>query len=288
MIKIEKGDNLFELIFELDRRLQSSQNRQSPLQSLLETFKYLEIVLKQVQEDDVIDTLFLKLIDFFIKCNCNYKRLSTCKFLEEQSKSDSGSGTGSGSMSLSSSSSSSRSSSSSLASRSSSSWMKKVSQNNSIETLKRICSLWDFSFSSDFETCNQILNLLNSCSSIFYSQPAIYGIFFESFSDQFLDSSILISVTLNCFEKLFEALKLETSASAKGFDSIQADAFIKNSNFSALIIQNSNISKYFNNEKFRKDSYKIVLITSIISGKRLIEFPNDIKIQFPELFAMLY
>lgn len=285
MIKIEKGDNLFELIFELDRRLQSSQNRQSPLQSLLETFKYLETVLKQVQEDDVIDTLFLKLIDFFIKCNCNYKRLSTCKFLEEQSKSDSGSGSGSGSRSLS-------SSSSSSSSRSSSSWMKKVSQNNSIETLKRICSLWDFSFSSDFETCNQILNLLNSCSSIFYSQPAIYGIFFESFSEQFLDSSILISVTLNCFEKLFEALKLETSSSssanAKGFDSIQADAFIKNSNFSALIIQNSNISKYFNNEKFRKDSYQIVLITSIISGKRLIEFPNDIKIQFPELFAMLY
>lgn len=256
MKSINKGDDLFELIFELDRRLQSAQTRQSPLQNSLETFKYLEVILEQVQDknfdSDLVDTIFLKLIDFFIKCNCNYKRIFTSKFLQS----------------------------------SSSSLKLKLSKNSIEASLKRICSLWDFSVSSDFETCNQILNLLNSCSSIFYAQPTIYGIFFESFSDDFLDDSeILISATLNCFEKLFEDLKVKVLLESD--NNPNDDSFIKNSNFSALIIQNSQISKYFDHETLRRDSYKIILLTSIISGRKIHEFPYDIRIQFSDLYSML-
>ena len=252
---IEKGDNLFELIFELDRRLQSSQNRQSPLSNLLDTFSYLEIILGQVQTD-IIDTIFLKLINFFIKCNCNYKRLVTTQFLLNSSK---------------------------VVKSDSTNWMIKVSLNNSIESLKRICSLWDYSFASDFETCNQILNLFKSCSSIFYSQPAVYGIFFESFNEEFLDSSILISTTLEYFEHLFDSLK------GIACDSVieDPDVFIKNSNFSSLIIQNSKVSKYFNDKNLGKDAYKIVLIASIMSGKRTIDFPNGVKESLTDLIQYL-
>ena len=268
---IEKSDKLFELIFELDRRLQSSQNRQSPLSNLLETFEYLEIISSRLGSE-TIDTIFLKLIDFFIKCNCNFKRFELSKFLR----------------------------------LSGNNWIIRISSKNVKESLKRISSLWDQSILTDFETCNQILILFKDSLQIYFDQPTVYGIFFESFMEEFLDSFNLISVTLKYFEKLFEELKLALaelqesqvenpttpkltypSTHPHTHSHTDLDVFIKNSNLSALIIQNSNISKYFHDKNLRKDSYKIVLIASIISGKFTIEIPNDLKDSFPDLIQYL-
>ena len=111
----------------------------------------------------------------------------------------------------------------------------------------------------------------------------MYGIFFESFNEEFLDSSILISTTLEYFEHLFDSLK------GIACDSVieDPDVFIKNSNFSSLIIQNSKVSKYFNDKNLGKDAYKIVLIASIISGKRTIDFPSGVKESLTDLIQYL-
>ena len=246
---IEKGDDLFNLIFELDRRLQSSQTRNSPLALLLETFGHLERILGQpINNDDVVDTIFLKLVDFFVKCNCNYKRLETSKFFSKFSDD-------------------------------SCDWMAKISSNNLQESLKRISSLWDQSVISDYETCNQILIFFSACSQIYFDQSTVYGIFYESFESDFLDSYKTVEVTLKYFEKLHVHLKRNVASLS------ESDSLIKNANFSALIIQNSKISKYFNDKELRNDAYKIILITSIISGKCSIEIPSDIK-ELKELINM--
>lgn len=147
---IQKGDNLFDIVFEFDRQLQVAQKYDSPVVFLVEIYGSLEEFLVQAArtQTEVVDTIFLKLIDFFIKCNCNYKRYKLSQLLN-------------GPQTL--------------------VWSKGVT--NRSESLKRLCHFWDFSVANgDYEAELQILSIFDSCTCIFFDLPAIYGVFSEAFT----------------------------------------------------------------------------------------------------------
>lgn len=252
---IEKGDNLFELIFELDRRLQAAQNHSSPSISLIEAYKDVDSVLiaAKDKQPDVVDTVFLKLVDFFIKCNCNYKRLQLSYFLSQ------------------------------------STWLSIVKSRS--EALRRLCQLWDNSFFGDFETCSQILNLMSSCTIIFFDQSASFGLFYESFIN--LNSAggavfgpSTISTCSLFIQKLFDSL----NETLKG-DENKLKELISVSKFASstiLIVLNDKILKeYEEDEILQKELYRILIICNLIenfdNSNLLKNLPQNIKKSFSNL-----
>ena len=250
---IEKGDNLFELIFELDRRLQSSQNHSSPLLNLKNVFSYMETVLIAAMntQPDVVETVFLKLVDFFIKCNCNYKRSFISEMLTLNPP-----------------------------------WISVIKQNR-LESIRRIVILWDQSILNDFETCLQILNFISSCSEIFYLQSISYGILFDAFDSfgsvsGFIFESSVINTTCSYLQKLFDLLNSELS-----LYSDVPNEIVSFSVLAATIIQKSIYYKNIENLKdpiLKAKMYKIFILTSLIKGE---ECPSFLPIEIKETFKNL-
>lgn len=250
-IDIEKGDNLFELIFELDRRLQTAQNHSSPSANFLEAYKYLDSVLSAAKDKqpDVVDTVFLKLIDFFIKCNCNYKRSLLSTSLSQNN-----------------------------------SWLY-VCKSKS-EALRRLCQLWDQSILYDFETCSQILIFMSSCSELFFNQTASYGLFYESFS--LLNNSVVGSVIgpaaiLTCsryFQMLFDSLNhfLRTKR-----DEIELDELISLAKFASSTILPVLTEVTIAEDNIVLERYRIIIICHIIIGAQPPVLPEKLKETFSNL-----
>lgn len=248
---IEKGDNLFELIFELDRRLQAAQNHSSASINLIEAYIYLDSVLIAAKDmqPDVVDTVFLKLVDFFIKCNCNYKRLQLSQLLCN------------------------------------STWLSSVKSRS--ESLRRLCQLWDNSFIGDFETCSQILNFMSSCTILFFDQSASFGLFYESFinmNSSGVGGTVFGPVTIcTCslfIQKLFDSL----NETLKG-DENKLSELISISKFASstiLILLNDKILKeYEEDESLTKELYRILIICNLIenfdNSNLLKKIPENIK-----------
>lgn len=251
LLTIEKGDNLFELIFELDRRLQSAQNHSSPSANLIEAYNYLDSVLiaAKDKQPDVVDTVFLKLVDFFIKCNCNYKRKLLSSNLSQ------------------------------------STWLSVVKSRQ--EALKRLCVLWDNSIQCDFETCSQILVFMSACTNLFFNQPASFGLFYEAFVHlNSVGGAVFglaaISTCSLFLQKLFDSL----NESLKG-DEIILEELISVAKFaSSIILETLNQEKeYENDQNSRKEFYRILIICNILKGSSSFpeKLPEDIKESFSNL-----
>lgn len=151
----EKGDDLFDVLFELDRKLQTAQQTVTSTTFLTETYGYIDaMMLRAIQtQPDIIDPVFLKLVDFFIKCNSNYKRSKLSHMM-----------------------------------KSSSAWLDYVKSKS--EAFRRICQLWDSTVSTDFEASRQILLFMASCHQCFHTLSASYGIFYEALESGGEDESI--------------------------------------------------------------------------------------------------
>lgn len=238
---IEKGDNLFELIFELDRRLQTAQNHSSPSVNLAEAYKYLDSFLfaAKDKQPDVVDTVFLKLVDFFIKCNCNYKRLQLSGYLNHSN---------------------------------SNTWLSFVKSKS--EALRRLCQLWDNSIIGDFETCAQILNFMSSCKILFFDKSAAFGLFFESFNNlNTVGGSVYgTGAVLTCssfIQKLFDSLNenLKIGDEKKLEELILISKFVSST---LLTILNDKIIKEYQDETIQKELYRIYLICNIMEGNNNI------------------
>ena len=250
-LTIEKGDNLFELIFELDRRLQTAQNHSSPSVNLFEAYNYLDSVLIAAKDTqpDVIDTVFLKLVDFFIKCNCNYKRSQLSILLSQ------------------------------------STWLSIVKSRT--EALRRLCQLWDNSISGDFETCSQILNLMSSCKYLFFDQSASFGLFYEALLN--LDSvggtvfgPAAISTCSNFFQKLFDSLKKNLKSNEKNLEELISISKFASSTI--LTVLNSKLIEEYEDDSLKKELYRILIISSILEGDdSKLELPEDIKKTFSNI-----
>lgn len=240
-LDIERGDNLFELIFELDRRLQIAQNHSSPLKNMIEAYQYLDQVLvaAHLKQPDVVDTVFLKLVDFFIKCQCNYKRQNLSKLL------------------------------------SNSIWIRSIK--NGSEALKRLCQLWDQSVVCDFETCFQIINFLSGCKETFYNQTEVYGIFYEALNLSHTTAGTVFAPTtaITCslyIQMLFEALKSSLKDEAALKQLIPVAKFAS----SILLEVQKNVlqDESLINEKASLEMIRIVIICSIIAGRKIPCYKN--------------
>lgn len=249
-LDIEKGDNLFELIFELDRRLQIAQNRSSPLKKMIEAFRYLDevLVVAHLKQPDVVDTIFLKLVDFFIKCQCNYKRQELSKLISR------------------------------------SIWIKSLK--NRREVIKRLCQLWDHCIAFDFETCLQIINFASSCTEIFYHHTEIYAIFYEALNlyhtaaGTVFGSKTIFTCSLY-IQKLFEALNSCLKVGNE-LNYYNLKDLIPIAKFSALIIlevyEKEFIHIRLKDHNENLELKRIMMICSIILGKniRLDSLPDEL------------
>ena len=254
----EKGDNLFELVFELDRRLQKAQNFFSPISFLIEAYEYLDAVLVRAikTQPDLIDTVFLKLIDFFIKCNCNHKRSKLNSLLKNNQ------------------------------------WMYLVK--NRSEALKRLSCFWDASaLAGDYEAGLQILNLMENCHILFFNQTSAYGIFYEAFSgldpvgSVVYESGVILACSLY-LQKLFQLLNSSLLNETKLEESIPI------SKFAAALILNVieiEIDRKFENNSVRIEFYRILIICAAIDDNFteivLKNLPEDLKLLFSDLLLYL-
>ena len=251
-LDIEKGDNLFELIFELDRRLQAAQNHSSPSINLIDAYKYLDSVMIGVKDKqpDVVDTVFLKLVDFFIKCNCNYKRLQLSQFLTQ------------------------------------STWLSSVKIRS--ECLKRLCLLWDNSIFGDFETCSQILNFMSSCTILFFDQSASFGLFYESFINlkslsaggTIFGSSTIFTCSL-FIEKLFDSLNENLKGDENNLKEIISVSKFASSTILFVLNDKIILKEYENDKILEKELYRILIICNLIenfdNSNLLKKLPENIK-----------
>jgi hypothetical protein len=247
---IEKGDDLFELIFELDRRLQAAQNYSSPLINLTEAYKYLDSVLiaAKDKQPDIVDTVFLKLVDFFIKCNCNYKRSQLSSYLSE------------------------------------STWLSTVKSRS--EALRRLCQLWDNSFIGDFETCSQILNFMSSCTILFFDQSAAFGLFYESFINlDTVGGSVFGPGTIfTCslyIQKLFDSLNENLRGDEKKL--VELILISKFASSSLSVALNDKIIKEYKDKILQNELYRILIICNIIDDN----FDNSSLLNQKEIFSNL-
>lgn len=168
--RYEAGDNLFEVIFEIDRKLQHAQQSLVPISNLQESLKFLDSVMVALEDrqTESSDSIFMKLIDCFCRCNNNAKRehistfLKECKFIPFLNAPQS-------------------------------------------EVLKRLKLLWDNSIQQDYETCRQILMLLQSTIRLFFSNKIFYALLYEA-----LDADI--SGPMGHFTYQQEAVKLSQLA----------------------------------------------------------------------------
>lgn len=239
----------FDLIFELDRQLQIAQNHSSPLETLEQAYTFLDTFLTTHTDD--VDTVFLKLVDFFIKCNCNYKR----SFISNNVKY--------------------------------AKWLTLVKKNK-LEAIRRICSLWDQSVLSDYESCLQILNFLSATSEIFFDQPASFGIFFEAFSSHgsvafSIYERSLLEACSSHFQKLFDTLTNESNFLSNELD---LDELVDFSKFVSLMISSVVDEIAISHEQV----YKIQILTSIFTGnntEKLANLPQKLKEIYSNLLIYL-
>lgn len=254
----EKGDNLFELIFELDRRLQRAQNFSSPISFLIEAYEYLDAVLMQAikKQPDLIDTVFLKLIDFFIKCNSNHKRSKLNSILKNNQ------------------------------------WIYLVK--NRSEALKRLSFFWNVSVvAGDYEAGLQILNFMENCQVLFFNQTSAYGIFYEAFSGSdsvgtvVYESGVIFTCSIY-FQKLFQLLNSSLLNETK------LEELIPISKFAAALILNVieiEIDRKFENHLVRIEFYRILIICAAIDDNFseivLKNLPEDLKLLFSDLLLYL-
>ncbi len=147
---IESGDNLFEIIFEIDRKLQHSQQPLAPISSVRKALAELAKVLIALEDKqpDSSSSIFLKLVDCFIRCSSNSKRQEISLFLQLTPL------------------------------------LKQHLTSPQAEAFKRLKMFWDTCFGSDFESCRQILLFLNATIEFFYRHKPLYALLFEALNEQ--------------------------------------------------------------------------------------------------------
>jgi hypothetical protein len=169
----EAGDNLFEIIFEIDRKLQHVQQPLIPLSKLREALKEIEQIIQRLEDKqpDTSNSIFLKLIDCFIRCSSNAKRQNISSFLQEHSSA-----------------------------------LRHLPAPQP-EAFKRLKSFWDSCFASDFEACRQVLLFLNVTIDLFFLHRPLYALLFEALNED-LSGPIGAFVYRAEAGKLFESCTL--------------------------------------------------------------------------------
>lgn len=145
----EAGDNLFEVIFEIDRKLQHAQQPLVPLSGLMEAMHEIERVLLALTDNqpESSNSIFLKLIDCFCRCVSNSKRQEIATFLAEKPA-----------------------------------ILRHLSAPQT-EAFKRLRALWDSSLGRDFETCRQILRLFAATLPLFFLCKPFYALLYEALDE---------------------------------------------------------------------------------------------------------